>query len=66
MTFRMCYTYASKQYASENGKPQKRKIRLSRQSAGGLGDAKDVSFSFLATNCEVISEAGWNTGIILV
>ena len=39
---------------------------LSRQSASGLGDAKDVSFSFLATNCEVISEAGWNTGIILV
>ena len=38
----------------------------SRQSASGLGDAKDVSFSFLATNCEVISEAGWNTGIILV
>ena len=43
----------------------KRKIRLSRQLASGLGDAKDV-FSFLATNCEVISEAGWNTGIILV
>ena len=68
VTFRMCYTYAAaKQYASENGKPQKRKIRLSRQSASGLGDAKDVSFSFLATICEVISEAGcWNTEILLV
>ena len=45
---------------------EKENKALSRQSASGLGDAKDVSFSFLATNCEVISEAGWNTGIILV
>ena len=54
---------------SENGKPffVKENKAQSRQSASGLGDAKDVSFSFLATICEVISEAGcWNTEIILV